>query len=645
MITFFRKALSSWIALGILALVMIAFIVTGVEGPNAMSGGNATGGTIAKVGGEKVGGTELMRRVQNQIEGLRRQQPGYDSKTFIAQGGFENVADGLISSRAVEVWGKAQGFAISKRLIDAQIADMAPFKGATGQFDENVMRNLLAQARITERDMRADIGGDLLRNQILTPAAAVAILPAKVARPYAQLQLEERIGSVGIIPLAAVADATPPSESDIAAAYKANIAAYTRPEARVLRYAAFGPEQVAAAATPTEADIAAYYRENAASYAARETRTLTQLITPNEALARSIAVSAKGGAALNAAAAKAGLEAVTLTGQSRDDYAKAAGAAVAGPVFAAAQGGIAGPIKGAFGWYVVKVDGITGTPARSLAQARPEIAALLSKQKSQEALADLAGRIEDAVADGSSFAEVVAANKLATVETPPLLANGQPLAPPPGWTAPAELNAIMKSGFQSDPSDRPTVETVVPDQRFVLLSVAKVIPPTPVPLAQVRPLVARDIIAKRAAARAKTIGDKITAAVNRGVPLAKALADSGVKLPPVAPARAKQLDIARAQQGGAQIPPPVRALFALQKGKARLVPSDRGDALFVTVLDSVVPGNLAAAPGLLDQTRSELQRALTPELGEQFIRATGDELKIKRYPEAIAAVKRQISGQ
>lgn len=644
MITFFRKALSSWIALGILALVMLAFIITGVERPGMMTGSGGSDGTVAKVGGEKVGASELLRRVQNQIEGMRRQQPGYDAKTFIAQGGFENVADGVIGGRALEAWGKQQGFAISKRLVDAQIAGMGAFHGVTGQFDENVMRTMLAQARMSERDLRADIGSDLLRNQILTPAAAIAVLPTKVATPYAALLLEQRIGSIGIIPLAALADPRVPSEAEIAAAYKANIAAYTRPEARVLRYAPFGTEQIAAAATPTEADIAAYYRENSAAYMARETRSLTQLITPNETLARSIAAAARGGTPLAAAASKAGLEAATLTGQNRDDYAKTAGAAVAAQAFSAAKGAVAGPIKGAFGWYVVKVDAVAGTPARTLAQVRPEIVALLTSQKSQEALADLAGKIEDAVADGSSFAEVVANNKLATLDTPPVLSNGQPLSAPPGWTPPVELNALLKSGFEGDPSDRPTVETVIKDQRYALLSVAKVIPPTPLPLAQVRPLVVRDIIAKRAATRAKAIGDQVTAAVNRGVPLAKALADTGIKLPPPAPARTNQRDVARTLQAGGQVPAAVRALFSLQKGKARLVPSERGEALFVSVLDDVIPGNLANDPGLVGQMRGELERALTPELGEEFIRATGDAVKIQRNPETIAAVKRQISG-
>lgn len=640
MISFFRRALSSWIVLGLLVLIMIAFIITGVGAPSLT--GSTDGATVAKVDGRKIGSAELQQRVRNQFDSLRRQQPTLDQQAFLAGGGFEGVTEALIGARALEAWGREQGFAISKRLIDAQIAGVPAFRGVTGQFDEGAMRSVLAQARVSEKDLRADMASDLIRGQILTPIAAGSSSPAGLARPYAALLLEQRSGSVGIIPFGAVLDPRLPSEAEIAAAYKTNIAAYTRPEARQLRYALFGRQQVAALATPSDAEIATYFRENATSYAARDTRNLSQVITPNETLARSIAAAAKGGTALAAVAAKAGLEASALTGQTRDVYAGAASAAIAAQAFTVPKAGIVGPMKGAFGWYVVKVDAIVGTPARTLDQAKPEIVATLTRQKTETALSDLAGKIEDAIADGASFAEIAANNKLAIVETPAVLAGGQPIDRPE-WKAPAELAPLLKTGFEAGAEDRPTIETIAKDEEYALLSVAKVIPPTPVPLAQVRPAVVRDIITKRAAARAKALGDRIIAAVNKGVPLAKAMADSGVKLPPVQPARARQIDLARAAQQGTEIPPPVRALFTLQKGKAKLSTGDRG-ALFITVLEEVVPGNVAAAADVINATRRELAGALPTELGDQFMRAVQQDVDTKRYPQAIAAARRQFSG-
>ena len=644
MISFFRRALSSWLALGLFALVLVAFIITGVNGPTMGGGGGVgRGATIAKAGDVKVTADELARQVRNQFDSMRREQPTIDQKAFIAGGGFDNVTDGMIAARALEGWGRGQGFAISSRLIDAQVAAVSAFHGVTGQFDQNVMRDALARAGIDEKDFRASIATDIIRGQILNPVAAAMPGSAKLAGPYATVMIEERNGSVAIIPFQAVADPRQPSDAEIAAAYKANIAAYTRPEARVLRYALLGAAQVAAAATPTEAEIAQYYQQNAANYAAKEVRGFSQVITPSEAQARAIAAAAKGGTSLAAAATKAGLEAATLTNQTRADYRGAASETIATQVFSATKGSIVGPVKGAFGWYVVRVDAITGTPARSLDQARPEIAATLAKKKSQEALADLTDKVQNAIDDGASFAEVAANNKLTVVVTPPVLATGQAIDQP-GWKAPPELAALLKSGFEIGADEKPSVETVAKDQLYAMLGVSKVIAPTPLPLAQVRDAVARDIVVKRAAARAQAIAGQIVAAVNRGVPLAKAIADTGIKLPPPQPARARQLDVARAEQGGQPVPPPVRALFALQPGKAKLSAGDKGGVLFVTVLEAITPGDVGKVPGLLDNTRQELARSLSPEVGEEFMRAVERDVKVKRYPEAIASVKRQFAG-
>lgn len=640
MISFFRRALSSWIVLGLLGLILVAFLVTGINTPSGLGGGGA-GGVAAKVGSTSIGAADLDRRLRDQLESIRREQPTIDAKSFVAQGGFEQVTNQLIGLRAVEVWGQQQGFAIGKRLADAEIAGFPAFRGVTGEFDEATMRGVLAQQRLGEKQFREGIAGDLLRGQILSAVAAPVPTPAVMARPYATLLLEKRMGQVGIIPLEAVADRTPPSDAAVAAAYKANIAAYTRPEMRSLRYALVSAAQVADAAKPGEDEIAEYYQTNAASYAAKDTRDLTQIIVPTEAAARSIAAAAKSGGSLQAAASKAGLEASTLTKQSRTDYAGATTPAVATAAFAAQKGGVTDPIKGAFGWYVVRVDAVTGLPARSLDQAREEITGILAKQKQQEALSDLTGKIEDAIADGSSFEEVARANKLALVETPLMLQNGQ--APDnPEWKAPAEVAGLLKSGFAMGPDDKPVIEALVPDQQYALVGIARIVAPTPMPLAKVREAVVRDLMVKRTADKAKAVGNAIVAAVNKGVPLAKAMADSGVKLPPVQPAAIRQIDAARA---GAQVPPPLRAIFLLRAGKASLVPADNGSAFFVTVLDKIIPGDLATAPGLVEQVRRDLARPIPSELTAEFGKAVEDAVKVKRYPETIAQVKRQFLGQ
>jgi len=640
MISFFRRALSSWVVLALLGLIMVAFIVTGVSGPSSLSGSTDGGVTVAKVGDRTISSIELSRRMQNQFDSVRRSQPTLEPKAFVAGGGFDQVTDALISARAVDAWGPHQGFSISKRLVDAEIAAIPAFRGVTGQFDEAAMRSILAQQRINERDLRNDIASDLLRGQILSPVIAAVPVPVSIARPYANILLERRIGQVGIIPLQAVTDKVQPSEADIARQYKSFIAAYTRPETRVLRYATFGTAQIAAKAKPSDADVTAYYQQHIAEYTAKQTRDLTQVIVPTQAAAQAIAAKAGSGTALAAAATQAGVEATSLPKQAQADYAKSANDAIASAAFAAAKGKVVGPIKGAFGWYVIRVDAIGGSPARSIDQARPEITAALTKEKADAALSDLAASIETAISDGASFAEVAQKNGLTVVTTPPVLQNGQ--ADLPNWKVPAELQPLLRPAFDATPDDRPTVETIVKGQQYALLNVAQVIPPTPLPLAKVREAVVRDIVITRTRARAEALAKAITVKINKGMPIAAAMASAGVPLPPVQPASARQLDLARADPR--QVPPPVRAMFTMKPGQARTMPADNGAAFFIVLLDKVEPGDIATVPGLVESTRGELATAVSNELAEQFVHAIQKDVGIKRDAAAIGQVKRQFAG-
>src|SRR3546814_15076321 len=65
----------------------------------------------------------------------------------------------------------------------------------------------------------------------------LASVPDGLVKPYAELLLEERTGSIGIIPSEAFAEKTPPSDADVQAFYAKNSRRYMVPERRVVRYA------------------------------------------------------------------------------------------------------------------------------------------------------------------------------------------------------------------------------------------------------------------------------------------------------------------------------------------------------------------------------------------------------------------------
>jgi peptidyl-prolyl cis-trans isomerase D len=642
MLSSFRRGFMAKLMLGVLFLTLVAMVITGFGTGGGGLGdlGGLRSGTVASVEGEQITSQRLSDETQRQFERLRREQPELDLAAFLRRGSMEEVLEQLIDLTAISVFGREQGLGVSRQLIDRDIAGVPAFQDLSGRFDDATFRRVLAQERLTEQQLRDDLHARLLQRQLVLPVAGSAFVPNAIAHQYASLLLEQRTGIVGAVPSSAMGAAQEPTDAELAAFYRSNQARYTIPERRVIRYALFGPEQVAASAQATDAEIEAAYRQNPA-YAARETRSLSQVVLPNEAAARAFAQKVAAGTAFAAAAVQAGYgpSDIALGVNSREALAGKSSPAVAAAVFAAAEGATVGPVRSPFGWHVVRVDDVIVTTARPLAAVRDEIAGQIRQRKSANALSDLAARIEESIGDGSSFDEIVAAQKLAVVETAPVTAAGA--APDnPGWQPPAELRPLLEGAFAVEPGDDPAVETVEENRRYALVSVARAIPAAAPPLARIRDRVKADLTVRRASERARAVATAIVARINAGTPPAQAFAQAAVKLPAVQTLTATRRDIARQN---AQVPPPMAMMFSLPRGKARLLPAPDGRGWFVVYLDRIVPGDARREPGLTEAVRGQFAQILGDEYARQFTNAVRAGLEVKRNDEAVRKLKAELT--
>lgn len=643
MLSIFRRGFVSKIMLAILAIGLFAIVITGfgTGGMGGMGGmGGLSGSTVASVGGDDISSTELTNETQRQLTRLRQQQPELDMAAFLRQGALEEVLDQMIDLTASAVFGREQGLGASKQMIDSEIASIPEFHDLTGRFDDATFRRILAQENLSEQGLRDDFATRLLQRQLIGPVARSAHVPDAIARQYASLLLEQRTGIVGAVPSAALGAGAEPSEAELNAFYRTSRARYTIPERRVIRYAVFGLDSVAAQSQATEAEIQGAYRSDPA-YAARETRRLSQVVL-DEAAARALAQKVAAGTDFAAAAAQAGRSAsdIALGANSREEYAAKSSPAVATAVFAAAKGATVGPIRGPFGWHVVKVEDVLTSSARPLAAVRGELAAQIQQKKAQNALNDLASRIETAISDGSTFDEIVAAQKLTVRETAPVTAAGA--APDtPGWQAPPELQPMLEGAFAMEPGEDPAVETLQENQRYALVAVTRALPSAVPALASIRDRVKADLIARRASERARAVASAIVARINGGTPPAQAFAQAQVSLPPVQTISATRREIARE---GAQVPPPMAMMFSLPRGKARLLPAPDGRGWFVVYLERIVPGDSSKEPGLTQAVRTQFAQILGEEYARQFSAAIRDALKVERNEEALRKLKAELAG-
>jgi peptidyl-prolyl cis-trans isomerase D len=642
MLSFFRRVTNSKIGTWIMAIVVLA-IMAGFALGNLSNFGSGNLGfgmasdTLAKVGSEEVTDKDMTDAMQRHLEQVRRQQPDADNSTIM--GDFETILNELIDGKTLLAFAEKFDFPLSKRLVDAEIAQLPQTKGPGGQFSESAYQGFLQQQRLTDAQVRQVLASGLLERYLLTPVAANARVAVGMATPYAAMLLESREGEAAAIPLGSFRAGLKPTDADLQQYYSANGNRYMVPEQRVLRIARIGPDQVASV-TASDQEVAAYYNAHKADYASKETRDISQAVVQDQATANAIAARAKGGATIAAAAAPAGANAAvtSLKDQTQDAYASVAGAKAAAAVFAAPSGTVVGPVQTSFGWAVVKVDSVKTQGGKSPEQARAEIAAKITADKRKNAIEDIVDKLQDVVDNGSNFTDAAAQAKLQVTTTPLIIADGTSRADP-NFKLPPELAPALKTGFELAPNDPPDIVTLPNDQGYAMVSPGQVVPAAPAPLATVHDQVVNDWINAQAMDRARAAAAQIEARVEHGSPLDQAMKESGVALPPVQPLAVRRIQIATAQ---GPVPPVLKMLFSLGQGKSRMFPDPQGHGYFIVQVKKIVPGNAMLQPALIGQMQNELQQSVSDDYAREFLAAVRKQVGTTRNEGAIQAEKSRL---
>lgn len=215
-------ALFALLFLGVIAAAFIMGDVTSGKFGTSLGGG---GETVAKAGGTRLTLPQFQERVQRVFENARRATPGLQIGDFLAQGAAGQIYDQLVAAMTLKEYAKDQGVHISKRLVDAQIAQIPAFQDAAGRFSQENFRQLLLRERITEQALREDITREILERQMLAPLGLGVKLPNSVILPYASLLLEARQGTIAAVPAAAFADIKDPTDAQLATYYQQNAGA------------------------------------------------------------------------------------------------------------------------------------------------------------------------------------------------------------------------------------------------------------------------------------------------------------------------------------------------------------------------------------------------------------------------------------
>ncbi len=628
------------ITIGFLALLMLAFAGGDIAGYGGLSGG-ASGTNVAKVGGKDISQDALRSAATSTLERLRDEDPRVTMRALVARGALPDLLDSLIDRFAMVEFGVDHGIVAGKRMLDRQIGATPAFKGLDGQLTDESYRIALAQLGLTDAKVREDFTANIVARQLLVPAAFGATFPDAMALQYARLLKERRGGGIALIPSAAFTAAIEPSDAQLQAYYAKHASTYLRPERRVIRYATFTETALKNVPAPSEAEIAARYKANAAQYSASETRTVTQLILPTEAAARALLGEVKAGKSLEAAAAAKGLNAASIGSLTRDKLAGQSSDPVAAATFGAARGAIAGPVRSGLGWHLMRIDTVTATAARSLDQARGEIAAALAVEKRRKALSDFTAEIEDEFDNGGSLSDVAKQLGLTLAQTAPVTADGAVYGQE-GQNVGPELVKVLGTAFAMEGEQQPQIAEIEPGKSFLVYDVSSIAASAPAPLGEIRERVATDFALEQGAKSAMAAAERVAAALKRGQSLDSALGAVGVAIPPVDRVDMSREELIARQQ---QVPPPLRLLFSMASGTTKVLPAPRNRGFYVVQLGSiVVPPTLPANDPLIADARRELGETSGREFAEQLRGAIRKDVGVSRNEDAVKALTATLTG-
>lgn len=554
-----------------LGWILVAMIVAGLGGFGVTNFGNGVR-SVGKLGGESMSANAYARALRGELNTLSQQ---FGQQLTLSQaapfGVPERALQSLISSTALNVEMARIGLSVGDAAVADQIAADKAFQGVSGNFDQVTYRDILSRNNMTEADFESGLRNDLAR-QILTAAVVGGFkAPAPLTEKLYSWVAEKRGFTLLALSESALSAPLPAAtEADLNAQYAANIAAYTRGEAKRITYVALLPDVLAPKMTVEDADVRALYDARITDYVFPEKRLAERLVYPDQTSADAAAAELAAGKGFDdlVAARNLTLEDVDLGDVARTDLGSAADA-----VFALRDpGAVSGVVTTDLGPAIFRVNAVIDAQETGFDEVKPALTLELQTEAAQRAIAQRTEGLEDLLAGGATLADLSKEDGI-TMATTDYVA---------GATDNAEIatyNAFRKAADAL--AEGEFAEWIgLDDGGIIAMQLDETLPPAPIPLADVKDRVTEDWHAAALVTALGALAQSHKTAIEGGT----AIGTFGAVTAAAAAGRETQLEGAPASA--------MTAVFEMQPGEVRVI--TEGAQIAVLQLNSITP---AAATG------------------------------------------------
>ena len=637
MLASIRKALSSWVVVGLLSLLVAAFVLTSVQDPFSLGGG----ARLAKVGDQTVSTNDFVQQFDRIFRQEQRQRPELTREDVLRAGADQQVLNLLVTSAAFQDFAESQGVAAGARNLSNSIRNTPAFQIA-GQFDTTVYEEVLAQNNMSRKDFQQLMASDLTRDQFVQVASLSPFVPERLTASYVRLLQETRTASVAAIPAGKFASSVgAPDAKALEEFYKANIETYTVPEMRSFRYILLSPEIVQANIQVTEANLKEYYDAHLDRYAGIEKREVQQLLLADEATARDAYDRVSKGQDFVAVAAElGGFEEgdLSLGEVTRKQLAEDTSEAAASAAFGVPAGTVTSPVQSELGWPLFPTTTISRSEDRPFATVKGEIEQEVRRERALDRIYELSREMEDTLASGEDLEAVGKQFNLPVVTVAATTRSGLNREGRPVDMTP-QAREMLGHVFEQR-QDEDLAMTELGKDTYYVSQVTDITPAAPRPLAEIKDAVTGNWRFDQMLKKARAAADAVAAAVKGGASFADAARKQGAELAP--PVTVRRVD---AMQQGAQLPAPVRAMFTTAQGQVQVVPAEGGQGYYILKVENVESKPGPDAEMLKTATKQEIQTSAQEELASAFAQSVRHSVGVKINEAALAQARaRLVSG-
>ncbi len=604
-----------------LVWVLMAMLITGLGGFGITNFGRSVT-AIGSVGTQEIAVTTYARALRSRINQLSQQfgqQLGMNEAQLF--GLDQQVLSGLVANASLDNEAQRIGISVGDQAVAERVSTDQNFQDLTGKFSAVTYRQLLEQNDMTVRDYETGLRADVARTVLQAAVVGGIEAPSALTDTLYTFAAEQR--SFALLPLTEAslpAKIAPPTDADLKTFYDANIAQFTRAEAKQITYAALLTADVAPKMEVAETEIQALYDSRTADYTIPETRLVERLVYPSEAEAAAAKLKLDAGTPFETLVADRGLD---LTDIDMGDVTKADLAQAGDAVFALTAPGIVGPLSSTLGPALFRMNAILPAQNTTLAQVQDTLKLELQTKAAVKSIADQTTAIEDALAGGATL-EDLAKDYTMTLASTDYVAGADDNAPITADRAFAAAADTLATG------DYPAALPMT-DGSLIALRLDATVPPAPIPLDKVKEKVMTAYLADALAKALTAQAQAAEAAVKAGA----ALGSQGIVT-----------NIAATPRDGTPAgttPAVVTTAFTMKVGDVQVI--DTPDFTGLIRLDSITPADPASDASKTDlaQTATQMQQSIAQDTYDLYTTAMTAQGGLTIDQTAIASVQSQMN--